>query len=85
MTHLKKKGWFSKTYLGINENAMEQTLAAIKVVKAHSKEWKITYAGNWHKELDTLLNDYCFLYGNECTVEETKARAAKRLQKRPPA
>jgi hypothetical protein len=77
MTHLKKKGWFSKTYLGINENAMEQTLAAIKVVKAHSKEWKITYAGNWHKELDTLLNDYCFLYGNECTVEETKARAAK--------
>jgi hypothetical protein len=76
-SHLEKKGWFNKTYLGINENAMEQTLAAIKVVKAHSKDWKITYAGNWHKELDTLLNDYCFLYGNEANVEEVKARAAR--------
>lgn len=76
-SHLEKKGWFNKTYLGINENAMEQTLSAIKVVKQHSKDWKITYAGNWHKELDTLLNDYCFLYGNEATVDEVKARAAK--------
>ena len=56
---------------------MEQTLAAIKVVKAHSKDWKITYAGNWHKELDTLLNDYCFLYGEEANVDQVKARLAK--------
>jgi hypothetical protein len=76
-SHLEKKGWFNKTYLGINENAMEQTLAAIKVIKAHSKDWKITYAGNWHKELDTLLNDYCFLSGYESNVGEVKARAAK--------
>lgn len=76
-SHLEKKGWFNKTYLGINENAMEQTLAAIRVVKAHSKDWKITYAGNWHTELDTLLNDYCFLYGQEANVEQVKARAAR--------
>ena len=76
-SHLKKKGWFEKTYLGINENTMEQTLAAIKVIKAHPAKWKITYAGNWHKELDTLLNDYCFLYGNEPTVEEVKQRSMK--------
>ncbi len=75
--HLEKKGWFNKTYLGINENAMEQTLAAIDVIKAHSKDWKITYAGNWHKELDTLLNDYCFLYDNEASVDEVKARAVR--------
>src|SRR4029077_13178194 len=75
--HLKNKGWFNKTYLGINENAMEQTLSAIKVVKQHSPEWKITYAGNWHKELDTLLNDYCFLHGNEANAEEVKAREAR--------
>ena len=76
-THLEKKGWFNKTYLGINENAMEQTLAAIKVIKAHSKDWKITYAGNWHPELDTLLNDYCFLYGYEAGTDEVKARTAR--------
>jgi hypothetical protein len=75
--HLQKKGWLEKTYLGINENTLEQTLATIKVIKAHSKKWKITYAGNWHSELDTLLNDYCFLYGNEPDVNVVRQRAAK--------
>jgi hypothetical protein len=75
--HLQKKGWLEKTYLGINENTLEQTLATIQVIKAHSKKWKITYAGNWHQELDTLLNDYCFLYGNEPDVNIVKNRAAR--------
>ena len=76
-THLEKKGWFSKTYIGINESEMSQTMAAIKVVKNHSKDWKITYAGNWHKELDGLLDDYSFLYGNEPNPGELKTRAAR--------
>jgi glycosyl hydrolase family 123 len=75
--HLKSKGWFEKTYLGINENAMDQTLAAIKVIREHSKKWKITYAGDWHEELKDLLDDYCFLYGKESDVDAVKARAAK--------
>lgn len=75
--HLKKKGWYERTYLGINENPMEQTLAAIKVIKNHSKDWKITYAGNWHKELDLLLDDYCFLYGQESDVDVVKKRTAR--------
>ena len=75
--HLQKKGWFEKTYLGINENAMEHTLAAIKVIKEHSKDWKITYAGNWHKELDSLLDDYCFLFGEESDVNAVKQRSAR--------
>ncbi len=75
--HLEKKGWFSKTYIGINESEMSQTLAAIKVIKKHSKDWKITYAGNWHKELDGLLDDYCFLYGNEPGIQQLKDRAAR--------
>lgn len=75
--HLLKKGWFAKTYIGINESEMSQTLAAIKVVKKHSKDWKITYAGNWHKELDSLLDDYCFLYGNEPGQKELKQRVAR--------
>jgi hypothetical protein len=74
---LEQKGWFGKTYLGINENAMEQTLAAIKVIKEHSPKWKITYAGDWHKELENLLDDYCYLYGKESDVNVVKNRAAK--------
>lgn len=75
--HLDSKGWFNKTYLGINENAMEQTLAAIKVIKEHSSQWRITYAGDWHKELDLLLDDYSFLHGKEPTIAEQKTRMAR--------
>ena len=75
--HLEQKGWFDKTYIGINENAMEETLAAIKVVKDHSPKWKLTYAGDWHKELENLLDDYCFLYGKESGVDVVERRAAK--------
>ena len=56
--HLEAKSWLDITYIGINENPMEETLAAINVVRNHDKCWKITYAGNWHKELDGLLDDY---------------------------
>lgn len=77
--HLKKKGWLNKTYIGINENPLEQTLAAVRLVKKNWSGWKITYAGNWHPELDSLVDDYCFLYGNESPVEQVRARALKNL------
>jgi hypothetical protein len=74
--HLQRKGWFEKTYLGINENELKQTLAAIQVIKAHSKDWRITYAGNWHKELDLLLDDYSFLSTEEPSLKEAGERSA---------
>ena len=75
--HLEAKGWMKITYLGINENAMHQTLAAIKVIRQHSPDWRITYAGDWHQELDTLLNDYSYLYGKEPTEQQQKKRSAR--------
>jgi hypothetical protein len=75
--HLEQNGRFEKTYIGINENPLDETLAAIKMVKENSKKWKITYAGDWHKELENLLDDYCFLYGKESNVDVVKERAAK--------
>jgi hypothetical protein len=72
--HLKNKGWFEKTYLGINENPLELTLAAAKVIKEHSKEWKITYAGDWHAELSSLLDDYSVIITREPDVNELQER-----------
>lgn len=77
-SHLEKKGWFDKTYIGINENAMEQTLSAIKVVKAHSSKWKITYAGDWHPELDGLLDDYSCVFGKEPTKPDVLSRTMRK-------
>lgn len=76
-SHLEKKGWLNKTYIGLNESELSQTLAAIKVIKDNSKQWKITYAGDWHKELDTLLDDYCSVYEYAPSVNEVQQRAAK--------
>jgi len=75
--HLEEKGWFEKTYIGINENPLDETLAVIKVVKENSLKWKITYAGDWHKELENLLDDYCFLIGKESGVDVVERRASK--------
>jgi hypothetical protein len=68
----------NKTYLGVNENAMEQTLSAIKVIREHSKEWKITYAGDWHEELTGLLDDYSCVFYKEPSVKEVSDRFAKK-------
>ena len=76
--HLESKGWMNKTYLGVNENAMEQTLSAIKVIRDHSKEWKITYAGDWHSELTGLLDDYSCVSNKEPSVKEVSDRFAKK-------
>lgn len=75
--HLEEKGWMKIAYLGINENEMKQTLAAIQIIRQHSPEWRITYAGDWHNELDTLLNDYSYLYGKEPTTDQQKKRNAR--------
>jgi hypothetical protein len=75
--HLKKKGWLRKTYLGINENPLELTLAAAKVIKEHSKDWKITYAGDWHPELSSLLDDYCVIITKEPSPTEMRERAQR--------
>jgi len=76
-SHLQKKGWLEKSYLGINENPLQQTLDAIKVIRKHSADWKITYAGHWHTELKELLNDYCLYVDLATSVENVKERSAK--------
>ena len=77
--HLTQKGWMKKTYLGINENPLDVTLAAIKVIKEHSKDWRITYAGDWHPELASLLDDYSPIITSEPSLPELKERSAKGL------
>ena len=73
-SHLEKKGWFNKTYLGINENPLDHTLAAIRVIKNHSKSWRITYAGDWHAELTHLLDDYSPILGKEPAMSDIQKR-----------
>lgn len=77
--HLKQKGWLEITYLGINENPLDITLAAANFIKAHSKDWKITYAGNWHPELKAILDDYSPVIGSEAPRDVVRDRSAAGL------
>jgi hypothetical protein len=72
--HLHDKGWFDKTYLGINENPLENTLATARLIKDHSPDWKITYAGDWHPELDGIVDDYSPILGSEPSRAELRER-----------
>jgi len=76
-SHLERKGWFDRTYLGINENPLNFTMAAARVIKDHSSKWKITYAGDWHPELDHLLDDYSPIITSEPSLQETRERSAR--------
>ena len=75
--HLEHKRWLARTYLGINENPLDQTLAAIKVIKDHWPQWKITYAGDWHAERDGLVDDYSSVQGKEPAISDIQARSTK--------
>jgi len=75
--HLLKKGWFQKTYLGINENPLENTLAAARVIREHYGDWKITYAGDWHPELSEILDDYSAVISSEPGRGELAKRTSR--------
>jgi hypothetical protein len=75
--HLSAKGWLAKTYLGINEIDMPATRAAIEVIREHSRDWRITYAGDWHAELDPLVDDYSAVVPKEPPAEAIAARTAR--------
>jgi hypothetical protein len=77
--HLQQKGWLERTYLGINENPLNITLAAARVIKDHWKDWKITYAGDWHAELTNILDDYSPVLGKEPSLKELQDRKSKGL------
>lgn len=74
MVHLTEKDWLGITYLGVNENPLEITLASIRAIRQHSDQWKITYAGDWHPELSALLDDYCTVISSEPGASDIKLR-----------
>jgi len=47
------------------------------VIKDNSKEWKLTYAGDWHNELDTLLDDYCAVFDHQGSTDQIKERSKR--------
>lgn len=74
--HLREKGWFDKTTIAMDERPMEAMREAIKVIKQADPDFKISLAGNYHKEIEADLYDLCIAYGNKFP-EDVKARRDK--------
>ncbi|MHC4564248.1 MAG: glycoside hydrolase domain-containing protein, partial [Planctomycetota bacterium] len=72
--HLRARGWFERTFLGVNENPLPETQATISVIKRANPKWKITYAGNWHPELNEQLDDYCMVINHSIPAETLEER-----------
>ena len=52
---------------------------ARSAIKDHSKDWKITYAGDWHPELKSLLDDYSPIINTVPSLQEIQERKSKGL------
>ncbi|HVN78911.1 MAG TPA: DUF4091 domain-containing protein, partial [Terriglobia bacterium] len=76
--HLVKRQWFSKTFLEVNERSLEDTLRSVQIARADSPDWKLTYAGNYHRELIEVIDDLCTVIGSEVPDSEVIARRARR-------
>jgi hypothetical protein len=59
--HLRQRGWFEKTYIGINESPWQEGKAAIDVIKAVAPGFKVTWAGTYHEQLKRDIDDWCFI------------------------
>ena len=57
-SHLKEKGWFNKTTIAMDERPMADMQKAISLIKSADKDFKISLAGNYHKEIEHDLVDY---------------------------
>ena len=43
----------------MDERPMEVMLETFKVIKAADPNFKVSFAGNWHQEIEADLDDYC--------------------------
>lgn len=74
--HLKEKGWWEITTIGMDERAMKDMQAAISIIRKADPDYKVSLAGNYHPEIEKDLYDYCLGFGHNFP-EEVKARREK--------
>lgn len=74
--HLKRKGWFEKTRIAMDERPMEAMMETLKVIRKADKHFKVALAGNLHPELSDDIEDYCIPYGQNFSPELLSRRKA---------
>ena len=58
----------------MDERPMKDMQETLKVIRKADKDFKVSLAGTYHKELLDDLNDYCITIAEKFTPEEIEAR-----------
>lgn len=76
--HLKQKGWFDKTAIAMDERPLDDMQKVIALVHSVDKDFKISLAGSYHKEIADDIYDYCIASAEQfdTTIKNTRLRAS---------
>lgn len=77
--HLRKKGWFDICTIAMDERPMDVMQKTLKVIRKADPEFKVSLAGNFHKELADDIYDYCIPIGASYPKDVLARRAEKNL------
>lgn len=76
-SHLKKKGWFDRTLIAMDERGLEDMMNAYAIIQEADPNFKVMLAGNYHPELTDKLYSYTIDLGKSFPAGELEARKAK--------
>ena len=62
-SHLKAKGWFSRTAIAMDERAKDQMREAFKLIFKADPAYKVSGAGHYYAEIEPNMYELCMPYG----------------------
>lgn len=68
--HLKERNWFSIAAIAMDERPLEAMFSVINLLKEIDPNWRIALAGNYHKELVDIIDDYSVFKTHTFSAEE---------------
>lgn len=77
--HLRKKGWFEKTTIAMDERPLEAMMQVIKLVKSLPDPFKISLAGSYHAAIEKDIYDYSITTGESYDSLILQRRTAAKL------
>lgn len=75
--HLKKKGWFDKTRIAMDERGRADMKRAYALLREAVPDFRMALAGNLHEELADKLDDYSLAFQQRFSDAQRAARSAK--------
>jgi hypothetical protein len=75
--HLKKKGWFDKTCIAMDERGLDDMKRAYALLQEAVPDFRMALAGNLHDELADKLADYSLAFPTHFSDAQRAARSSK--------